>query len=528
MKKMIFTLAALLIASVSFVSCSSDDEIEKEIPAAKTYKLTINASKGGDTRGTLTESGSIIYAEWEKGDEVSVYNSSSVLIGTLKANGAGNATELSGELTTAPSIGDVLTLEYKSPSYAAQDGTLAGIAANCDYATTTTTVLYISGNEISAEDAMFTNQQAIVKFTLKKKANDANLVVPAATTLTVNDGTNDIVVTPTSSTNVLYVAIPAVASGAISLTTTISDVKYIYQKSGVTINNGICYPITVKMRPEGTINSLFTINSTGDKVFFSKGNLQYIGSAATPYWKFADNQYDALGATTGQNSSKTNVDRDLFGWGTSGYDGKYPYYTTTDNSYYASGSIAGTNYDWGVYNAISNGSNHAGLWRTMTTSEWQWVIGPSSTTPIPGYNCRNSSTVNGVANARFAKAYLFGTTHGLILFPDSYSHPTGISTELIGINDKSGISWSSNQFTAEEWAKMEAAGAVFLPAAGTRIAGIFSSDPNTALGYWTSTPSNDAQNAQAQFNQITYSWFDIPSNTNKHIGCSVRLVTDAN
>ena len=37
--------------------------------------------------------------------------------------------------------------------------------------------------------------------------------------------------------------------------------------------------------PEGAINGLFTINENGDQVYFSQGNLQYIGSAATPYWK---------------------------------------------------------------------------------------------------------------------------------------------------------------------------------------------------------------------------------------------------
>ena len=64
----------------------------------------------------------------------------------------------------------------------------------------------------------------------------------------------------------------------------------------------------------------FTVNADGDQVLFSQGNLQYIGSASTPYWKFAEHQWDCLGTTTGQNSSDENVDRDLFGWGTSGYD----------------------------------------------------------------------------------------------------------------------------------------------------------------------------------------------------------------
>ena len=39
-----------------------------------------------------------------------------------------------------------------------------------------------------------------------------------------------------------------------------------------------------------------------------------------------------------------------------------------------SGDIAGTNYDWGVNNAISNGGNEAGLWRTLTIEEWKYLM----------------------------------------------------------------------------------------------------------------------------------------------------------
>jgi hypothetical protein len=72
--------------------------------------------------------------------------------------------------------------------------------------------------------------------------------------------------------------------------------------------------------PEGAIDGLFTINAIGNQVYFSKGNLQYIGSATTPYWKFADDQWDYLGVLTGQGGYNETVDRDLFGWATSGWD----------------------------------------------------------------------------------------------------------------------------------------------------------------------------------------------------------------
>ena len=54
------------------------------------------------------------------------------------------------------------------------------------------------------------------------------------------------------------------------------------------------------------LSGIFTINASGTTVQFSKGNLQYIGSASTPYWKFADNQWDYLGTSTNQNYSNYN------------------------------------------------------------------------------------------------------------------------------------------------------------------------------------------------------------------------------
>ncbi len=277
MKKMIFTLTALLIASVLFVSCSSDDEIEKEIPAAKTYKLSINASKGGDTRAlTIDDSGekNVLNASWTAGDEVSVYDANDVFIGTLTAQLNGNATILEGELTTPLSVGDVLTLEYKSPNYAAQDGTLAGIAANCDYATATTTVATIEDHNITATDAGFTNQQAIVKFTLIDGGSGSDHI--DASHLTFSDGTNSYVVTASPATDVLYVAIPGFASKTVSLFAKVGGDVYGYAKSGVTFTNGKYYEITMKMS-KAEVGKYFGANG---KIYDNTGEAASAGTTA--------------------------------------------------------------------------------------------------------------------------------------------------------------------------------------------------------------------------------------------------------
>jgi len=212
--------------------------------------------------------------------------------------------------------------------------------------------------------------------------------------------------------------------------------------------------------PTGAIDGKFTINANGGQVYFSQGNLQYIGSATMPYWKFAENQWDILGTTTGQNSSDENVDRDFFGWGTSGYNHGaicyQPWSTSTiPSNYWAYGNISYDLFhqtgqaDWG-YNPISNGGNQENQWRSLTKPEWVYVF--------------NTRTTN--SGIRYAKAKV-NDVNGVILLPD------GWSTNYYSLsNTNSGdASFTSNIITATQWATLEQHGAVFLPAAGSRDGG---------------------------------------------------------
>lgn len=279
--------------------------------------------------------------------------------------------------------------------------------------------------------------------------------------------------------------------------------------------------------PTGTINGLFSVSET-NKVWFSKGNLQYIGSASTPYWKFADNQWDYLGTSTSQNNTAPNVDRDLFGWGTSGYhDSGDPYNinyqpystnTSTVNStynYYGYGpsnsqsnpNITGTQYDWGVHNAIYNGGNQAGLWRTLTKDEWNYV-----------FNERSASTVNGTPNARFAKGKV-NNVYGVILFPDSYTHPAGI-TAPFGINDTGNTGWNYNAYSESDWGLMGSRGCVFLPAAGRRN-WTSVSYMNSCGRYWSASHTGSGSAYIVNFDD---SYLSPQNDYYRSHGHSVRLV----
>ena len=264
--------------------------------------------------------------------------------------------------------------------------------------------------------------------------------------------------------------------------------------------------------PEGAINGLFTINANGDQVYFSQGNLQYIGRAATPYWKFAENQWDYLGTTTNQNSSNQTVDRDLFGWGTSGYDHGancyQPWNISVESSdYWVYGQ---SNYnlndqtgqaDWG-YNAISNGGNTENSgWRTLTHAEWFYVF--NTRTPESGI--------------RFAKAQV-NNINGVILLPDDWT------ASIYALNNPNGGNYTSNTITATNWTNtLEAHGAVFLPAAGYR-GGISVSDVGGYGDYWSASYNGVGTAWNMYFNDSN---LNTGSYSYRDYGQSVRLVRSA-
>ena len=261
--------------------------------------------------------------------------------------------------------------------------------------------------------------------------------------------------------------------------------------------------------PTGAVNGKFTINSNGDQVYFSQGNLQYIGSAADPYWKFAENQWDVLGTTTGQNSNNDNVDRDLYGWGTSGWDCGNTYYhpwdtfNTSGSSYGPAGSHNLTdtyaNSDWGVYNPITNGGGQPNQWRTPTKDEW-------------GYLFDTRTTATGI---RYAKAKV-NEVNGVILLPDNWN------TIYYGLCETNTIDagFSSNTITTSEWSTLEQHGAVFLPATGYRFG---TSVRNVGVNgyYWSSTFVNSTYAYGVYFLESNVNPQDC---SNRTYGRGVRLV----
>ena len=162
---------------------------------------------------------------------------------------------------------------------------------------------------------------------------------------------------------------------------------------------------------EGMLPGRFSINGL-EQVSFACGNLQYKHDGSR---RFALHQYDALGSL---------------------------------NNYYSQSSYEGwmdlvlrSTGGWGVDGAIEGGGDSVGLWRVLSSDEWNYILTGRNNAD----SLKTCATVNGVL--------------GLLLLPDNWQLPDGLDMVMAAGS-------SVNVYTAAQWAILEAAGAVFLPAAG--------------------------------------------------------------
>ena len=254
----------------------------------------------------------------------------------------------------------------------------------------------------------------------------------------------------------------------------------------------------------GGLSGKFTV-ADGKQVYFSQGNLQATTTDgwSTWTWSFMGHQYSTV-ETNNQNVGNDYANQNtvsLFGWGTSGYNyGAYGYKpnTTEDNSslYGLDDDLSVSDKsDWG-WNAISNGGNTEKYgWRTLSNYEWGYLI----------YNRSEASSKWGLATVCGVK--------GLVLLPDSWTTPSGCT-----FTPRRNNGWTTNSYDTEQWALMEAAGAVFLPAAGYRDgSSVYASNYGR---YWSST--NGAYAFIFDTDDV-----DCSSRFRKY-GYSVRLVIDVN
>ena len=248
--------AILLTTAISWSACS--DLVREDILSDKGYTLSIDATKGqtSDTRA-LNPDGNKIVATWSMDDHVTVLNANNAEIGSMSPTWIdGNHAKLKTTLNSSIHLntGDQLTLVFPKTGrdYTGQKGTLADIATNYDYATTSVDVMYADDSFVSTTNANFKNQQAIVRFYLtddnSQPINASELTITADGLIQKGETTGPITINPANATNEIYAALSGI-NGIVTLKATVGKGLYSYTTSQTKkYVNGKFYPIKVIMQ----------------------------------------------------------------------------------------------------------------------------------------------------------------------------------------------------------------------------------------------------------------------------------------
>ena len=261
---------------------------------------------------------------------------------------------------------------------------------------------------------------------------------------------------------------------------------------GMVFHDTIYTTHTVYLEPGRRIG-VFSV-AKDRQVSFSQGNLQYVRNQDV--WKFADQQYEYIGARNVKDGQLANK-IDLFGWSADNTTASFGVSTSTKAADYAGEFV-----DWGVNEISEDASN---TWRTLAVDEWEYLIAERE----------NASSLYGVAEV--------ADVNGLIILPDNWVLPEGLTFQS-GFAKKDGdLFFKQHQiFTKQQWQLLEKAGAIFLPTAG------IIKPPTTIVG------SSEGAHYQSsdRFGNYSNYWFGFRSSyytiqsQERCVLRSVRLVHD--
>lgn len=540
MKKLGLIVAALALV-LGFSQCKKENTPANNDEGVR---ITLSASygnggeKSGFVPGVGSGDGSFV---WADGATEYIYVGGSehtdclgVLSGT--GNGTGNMT-FSGDLDVTPTDGETLHFFYLGKGragtsvttldFSTQDGTLANVtdyhiamgngsysSSTVNYATTLDMLMSIAYFDVSG----FVSSSNVAETVYLHGADVYTTATIDYQNGAITGGTKGLMRIGTAAAGAYVALLPSgntdetwlyfdsnSKEGKMKFLSGIQPAKYY-------ANNGAALNVNSNVVLEGSLSGLFSVSAT-QRVRFSKGNLKYHCSLANPEWRFADNQYEHVAYNASDYGENTGRWIYNFGWGTSGYGHRTLYFQPwsnegSHNDYIAYNDGSKNLYDgdgkadWG-YNKISNGGNTENIgWRTMTADEMNYLL-----------FSRPASAVAGTNNARFARAYLFGTYYGVIVFPDNYTHPEGVaSPNYINVTGNNGL--NDNQYSEADWLKMEAAGCVFL----TKTSGTYDGQ------YWSSKIFHSATARCLWFSNSNITVTNDNSNCLKNSRLAVRLV----
>lgn len=504
-----------------FLSFSCQKEIDDVEPAAsvrRSIEITVNGLMGEYSQVDAAKSSLVntVRVSWDNDDIVYVFDETECL-GTLEASLDGTEDRyaiLSGSIE-APSSGHTLYLVHSplldatpcitdgmiSVSLAEQTNEKAPfvVYATLDYIEGQTTiedlivpfsfatsVIRVSCTGLKPNTAISCAYISGVNTNCVLSFSDGTVTVSGADTDMISRSDADGFANVNAEGDASFqFAVPALNSSSAGRTLTIMqgeneylDVKF--SKSAISPNHSVNTICTMVLK-NNLIHGKFTVNDTGKKVYFSKGNLQATYNGSSYSWGFASNQYDIIGpGNTDIVNPVYGTKLDLFGWSTNAT--KYGISTSKDYNNYKGDFV-----DWGR----ALGSN---VWRTLSIAEWEYLIGTRTVQDETGYgNTCVWATIEG--------------TDGLIIFCDDYE---GSTVDLNSIPEN----------------------CVFLPAAGNRILNT-DAEPVTQtkydnkgyIIYWSATPNlpNLAYVLRLEHDDEYYSY---QGSSSRNFGYPVRLVTE--
>ena len=487
-------LSFLVIAAL-FAACQPNNEVGTPFKAGQ--KVTLAASMGSDgakqmpgqQRVAGVDNGSQIDLTWDADDVILVKVGDKTAEFTLQ-DGAGSAqATFTGVM---PADGASFSVQYPvaEPDLSVQTYVENGFGKGLMKMATETNGTIDGGFTLTAQHALLG---------LQLKGSDALGKIVLTNTATAETYTlNCAGVTLSNAATLFYIVVPAGEWPNGFTVDVYADDNTTILKT-LTKNSSATFSATEGMvMPEQEVVVVYSFSvSATQQVLFAPGNLQYTQSTGT--WSFAENQYDYIGEDNLSGSELANK-IDLFGWSGSDYNNFGVSTSNSLNDYF------GSFVDWGSKQIGGDDSN---TWRTLTNDEWDYLLKTRT----------NASSLCGVAQVN--------GVNGLVFLPDNWRCPAGVTFKS-GFHSTNGAEYYAayQTFTAEQWSKLEDAGAVFLPAAGRRYSnwGVY----DMQLGkYWSATEYVDPYWGSNSAYYLLFSSNEAKMDTDgRSDGFSVRLVKD--
>lgn len=384
--KKIYAILVILAVAAGFTGCSKDNIVQNNELGAGISEAVVFATTDAVTKTTLSDEYKVL---WAAGDCIKFVNSSDkkkTFTFSLKTGEGTTEGVFTGK--KIPADGEYTV--YYPASYNGSEWPEQSYISSTDISGAPMVATATVSNGVIS-NLSFTNEGGILRYTLKgskviqyinvKSDSPAldvfldcgdgvaltaegvmfNITVPSGTysdaTLTLS-ATDTTIATMTASSL-------TVTKNKVSLAT-FEDTAFSFEKA------------PAPAHPDGALFGKFTINSDGDQVYFSQGNLYAKKNGDSWSWLFYEKQtqYNSIPAVfkpgspgLGRTASATDAEIDLFTWGYNATNSIDPvgsdYITghTTDGETFSKGE------DWGY---VFGGSSS--VWRTLTKAEWEYLL----------------------------------------------------------------------------------------------------------------------------------------------------------